>query len=1194
MNTRNYTGAALAAMILSALTFGTAYADISASYGATTTTSGTTVDAGAVSASNSSTINLLATSSVTMTRAYASTAGTINVGSSDSLVPTITADGEILAEDSGSTINLYGDAISITKGDDYTAAVTAQDGAVINIGTSSSSSITTSGEVLATTGEDGSSAGTVTLQAENITMYYNASANNDSDVNGGEDNTAMADEGGSLTITAGDTLTIEGPVGATGTGSTVTLLGNTIDISHNTLTTVKDDPESRGVYAEDGGTVTIGSDDTDTLTIDVENDSGYASVVVDGSDSTLNLYGDTISITATDGVLNGSVENPEDTNQAYTTDFVGGTLNIGTENTSSLTINGVLRTVGDGSSGSATTTLLGSSITADDVATYNGGITNIGSDNTNSVTLDAVRAFNGSTVTILGDTIAVEGEDASTDDSIDIVANSTVTIGSDDTSAVSVAGDIKVTADSDTYSGTANLTILGNNINLGTSGETGVALYQDGQGTVTIGDDETESVVSNSAILVQSMTRDTEKTAMTITGDTVTLNSIVDVYGSGRNYASLTIDGTNISQTLAEPFEISYAVEALLGGSLSIGSSRTENLTIAGEVASMSSEDGVDTEVNLDGQTITLENGAFASGNGASLTIGDAGVTQTLSGDLTATDEGVVTATLSGAYTGDALASAAGSLTLTAGSATGDLTSTGSGSTLTADISSLFTGDASAEDSGTLTLTAGSVVGDLSTSDSGVLTATVSNTFTGMTTDDADTMTLNLNSGATWNLTGSSTVSTLNADGANINLMDGTLGQTLTTDTFAGDGATVYLDADGTTNTGNDRIYVNGTHTGTTSLHLSSTSATWEGALGTVLASVGDEEGSFVSDGETEAALYYYNLELASTTDNVTDGYGTDWYLAGFTKSETNSEGYHTTLVRDLAGVNGSNYLMWRSGLDTLFRRLGEVDGTVTDMTDDGVWARVKGVKFSRDGEFKQDTRYNQVEVGYDWMTDEDEDKIHVAGVGIGYLWGDADYLTGDGDLRGYTLGVYDTQSWKNGQYLDLSFKVQRYKNEFDYYALGQDISGTLWSTGVSLGAEYGYKMRHESGLFFEPQAQLVVGYFKNGDYTDSEGVHSDSELIRTAVGRLGARLGYEGDHTSFYVKANWYHDFGGNGNVTFSAGSDVLDLHEDYGDTWFEYGLGAAVRINDHTQFYFDMARANGTHYDEDWTWDAGVRWSF
>ena len=85
-----------------------------------------------------------------------------------------------------------------------------------------------------------------------------------------------------------------------------------------------------------------------------------------------------------------------------------------------------------------------------------------------------------------------------------------------------------------------------------------------------------------------------------------------------------------------------YPISALYGSAIALGSIRTESLTLAGTVASVSLGDGTDTEVSLDGSAITLQNGAVATGNGAALTIGSAGVTKTLTGDLTATDKGVL------------------------------------------------------------------------------------------------------------------------------------------------------------------------------------------------------------------------------------------------------------------------------------------------------------------------------------------------------------------------------------------------------------------------------------------------------------------------------------------------------------------------------------------------------------------------
>lgn len=898
---------------------------------------------------------------------------------------------------------------------------------------------------------------------------------------------------------------------------------------------------------EEGASVRIGSDSTTSLAIDVENSSDDSSIVVSGGASKLELYGKTISVTAEDGIYNGKL-----TKETFDTEYEGGSLVIGSDSTDSLIVNGPIQTVGS----DASTKLLGSSIAVQSrIYTYRGGALTIGSKSTESVYVDTLFDSVNTKTTILGNDITIGNSSYYLDGmlysspSIDIYDGSIVTIGDDTTATVTIGGDVG--ADIDVTD--ADLTLKGNEIVIGLNDDQHFAIYHDYGGTVTIGDENTESVVINTALLMQTTPNHQKSNLTTVTGDTVTFSGIVSTYGIE---SSLVVDGTTILLTRDTPIlEVSpYPISALYGSAIALGSIRTESLTLAGTVASVSLGDGTDTEVSLDGSAITLQNGAVATGNGAALTIGSAGVTKTLTGDLTATDKGVVTATLSGTYTGDA----------------------------------------SATDSGNLTLTTGSLTGDLTTSDSGTLAATVSHTFTGKTTDDADTMTLALSSGATWNLTDSSTVNTLNAEGGAISLMDGTLGETLTAGSFAGDGATLYLDADGSTNTGNDHLYVTGSHTGTTALHLSSTSNTWSGALGTVLASVGEEQGSFASEGETEAALYYYNLELASTSDNVTDGYSTDWYLKGFTKAPTNDEGHHTTVVRNLGGITGGNYLLWRSDMDTLFRRMGEADGSLTDNTDNGIWARGKGKKFSRESDFLVDSKYNEYEVGYDWLHKKTDTKEHVIGVGFAYLDGDATYVSGKGDLKGYTLGLYDTQVWKNGQYLDLSLKGSRYENEFGYTGLGRFIDGQSNSTGFSFGAEYGYKKKDEKGWFVEPQAQVVLGHFRNDAFTDSNGVHVEGESMNTALGRIGARAGYGSPRVTVYAKANWYHDFGGNHVTVMSVDTDRLRVHEDYGDTWFSYGLGGAYKINDGLQAYFDLERGDGSSYDENWSWDVGLRWSF
>ena len=858
----------LSAAVLFALASGEAFA--SSYHGGTSdvTSSNETLDE--LYATNKAKVTVTGSGTITFTPSGtadgegaidASGGSVVTIGSSSLPYDRLTANGEILAEDKSTVVNLYAKEITINKGDDY-AAVTATNGATITIGTANTTSLTTTGEVLSTDGDNGA-VSSVTLTAGDVTLNYSPNPSADSGRGGDEDHTLYADGGNSLAVNASGTVTIKGPIGAVDSGSSITVDGSTISLTHNTVgedgVTYNYDLETRGIHVEEGASVRIGSDSTTSLAIDVENSSDDSSIVVSGGASKLELYGKTISVTAEDGIYNGKL-----TKETFDTEYEGGSLVIGSDSTDSLIVNGPIQTVGS----DASTKLLGSSIAVQSrIYTYRGGALTIGSKSTESVYVDTLFDSVNTKTTILGNDITIGNSSYYLDGmlysspSIDIYDGSIVTIGDDTTATVTIGGDVG--ADIDVTD--ADLTLKGNEIVIGLNDDQHFGIYHYYGGTVTIGDENTESVVINTALLMQTTRNHQKSNLTTVTGDTVTFSGIVSTYGTG---SSLVVDGTTILLTRDTPIlEVSpYPISALYGSAIALGSIRTESLTLAGTVASVSLGDGTDTEVSLDGSAITLQNGAVATGNGAALTIGSAGVTKTLTGDLTATDKGVVTATLSGTYTGDA----------------------------------------SATDSGNLTLTTGSLTGDLTTSDSGTLAATVSHTFTGKTTDDADTMTLALSSGATWNLTDSSTVSTLNAEGGAISLMDGTLGETLTAGSFAGDGATLYLDADGTTNTGNDHLYVTGSHTGTTDLHLSSTSNTWEGVLGTVLASVGNEEGAFVSDGETEAALYYYNLELASTSDNVTDGYSTDWYLKGFTKAPTNDEGHHTTVVRNLGGITGA------------------------------------------------------------------------------------------------------------------------------------------------------------------------------------------------------------------------------------------------------------------------------------------------
>ena len=75
--------------------------------------------------------------------------------------------------------------------------------------------------------------------------------------------------------------------------------------------------------------------------------------------------------------------------------------------------------------------------------------------------------------------------------------------------------------------------------------------------------------------------------------------------------------------------------------------------------------------------------------------------------------------------------------------------------------------------------------------------------------------------------------------------------------------------------------------------------------------------------------------------------------------------------------------------------------------------------------------------------------------------------------------------------------------------------------------------------------------------------------------------------------KANVLHEFGDGLKVDMTSdGGQTLRVERDIHDTWFEYGVGAAVQASDTCHFYFDVERTAGGDVKKEWQWNAGVRW--
>lgn len=499
--------------------------------------------------------------------------------------------------------------------------------------------------------------------------------------------------------------------------------------------------------------------------------------------------------------------------------------------------------------------------------------------------------------------------------------------------------------------------------------------------------------------------------------------------------------------------------------------------------------------------------------------------------------------------------------------------------------------------------------GDLTAKNNGYITAFVNNagsSFTGNTTDahwqDVNTrdvgnkgIHLTLNDGSVWNdFDYDSTIQVLDTSKARVDMQDDKF-RGLFIGTLKGDKSTFNMDIDAGTNTNNsDRLYIAGTHTGNHYITLNNVNAgdNTDGAAGTVLVSVKDEQGKFLAN-DKESSLYWYKYTL-DHQDSTTDGYNTDWYLKrveiipAYPLNPANPR--PTTSVDAVDATQRLAFANWVED-DKLMQRMGDLRHETNN--EEGVWVRVKGGKYSGDGFSNRHTMY---QLGYDDVVKNTDKLKRYQGVAFSYDDGKNSFNRGSGKLKAKSIGFYSTDIRNKGHYLDLALKIYDADSDFTVFDTeGKKITGAFDNTGISLSAEYGRKKYLDEHWSIEPQAQLTLGYLGGARYTTSNGIHVSQSDPNSVLGRIGCNFMYDMDEkNTVYLKANWLHQFAGNYGVTFTNGNDSLRIDNHDHDTWFEYGFGFACMTGKNNHLYADVERSTGGSLRKNWQWNAGMFWTF
>lgn len=454
---------------------------------------------------------------------------------------------------------------------------------------------------------------------------------------------------------------------------------------------------------------------------------------------------------------------------------------------------------------------------------------------------------------------------------------------------------------------------------------------------------------------------------------------------------------------------------------------------------------------------------------------------------------------------------------------------------------------------------------------------------------------VNLDNSSLWRLSkfdlGNSVASLMVNNGATVDMtFDDTAATKLAITDYSGTGGNFIMDTDLAAETG-DKVNITSSAAGTTYVQVKDASLvnghTVTGAKNLLLITDASQNVNFVGKNLNAGGL----LDVTPTLENgenvtLTDGsQGTkdQWYLTKIAKAVNNDS-------QVLLDAVDSSYALWRNTNDSLRKRFGELRLHTNETDDDGIWARYSGGKFGS-GNF--DGSFNMYQLGYDKAANAKS----IYGFAVENGSGHTSYSYGSGKDKLFAGSIYGTWQGDNSSYTDIVARFGQFDTDIRSYGDYPDKAKAK-SHAYSLSVEYGktIELNKAQGTFIEPQAQLIVGRLGSSSYTTDRGNNVYMGGVNSCIGRLGVVAGKkDASGNDVYLKVNMLHEFGGNRDVRMLAGNgETLSESQDYGDTWFELGLGGNIKLGNSSHLYGDIERSFGADIQKKWQVNAGVRFEF
>lgn len=455
---------------------------------------------------------------------------------------------------------------------------------------------------------------------------------------------------------------------------------------------------------------------------------------------------------------------------------------------------------------------------------------------------------------------------------------------------------------------------------------------------------------------------------------------------------------------------------------------------------------------------------------------------------------------------------------------------------------------------------------------------------------------VNLDNSALWRVSkfdfGNSVASLMVNNGATVDMtFDDTAATELAITDYSGTGGNFIMDTDLAAETG-DKVNITNAAAGTTYVQVKDASLvnghTVTGAKNLLLITDASQNVNFVGKNLNAGGLWDVTPTLENgenvTLTNGSQGTKDQWYLTKMAKQVNND-------TKVLLESGDGNYALWRNTGDTLRKRLGDLHNyRDTKVESDGIWSRYIGGKFGS-GNF--DGSFNMYQLGYDKAANAKS----IYGFAVENGSGHTSYSYGSGKDKLFAGSIYGTWHGDNSSYTDVVARFGQFDTDIRSYGDYPDKAKAK-SHAYSLSVEYGktIELNKAQGTFIEPQAQLIVGRLGSSSYTTDRGTQVNIDGMNSYIARFGFVAGQKTkDGNDVYVKVSALHEFGGKSDIRMQAANgETLSMSKDYGDTWFEVGIGTNINLSKTSHLYGDIERSFGADIQKKWQINAGVRFEF